>query len=295
VSRAALRTADQSVSTDPTEARKAVPKILIADDDPLTVKALVDRCVANGFDVATAANTVQALLQEFRFRPDLLIVDANMPGVDALSMCADALTSTRRPLNVIVMTGSRNPETEERYEGLRGAHYARKDATFWHGIEEALSDIFPEMAIDLPQSNVGATARQITERPHVLLVDDDADVGRFLVNRLEQCGIDSSYAASGLLAYRAACRERPTAIVSDYAMPNGNANYLLTRLRTTPSTADIPFIVLTGLNLASSEQQNLTRAIRGHPGAAGIVRKSPDLAELLATLKRCCGFEHDHR
>jgi CheY-like chemotaxis protein len=170
----------------------------------------------------------------------------------------------------------------------------KKDATFWHGTEEALTDIFPEGAIGLPQSDLGATALRIKERPHVLLVDDDADVGRFLVGRLEKCGIDTVYAANGLMAYRAACRERPTVIVSDYAMPNGDANYLLIRLRTMPSTAEIPFIVLTGRNLASSEQQYLTRAIRGHPGAAGIVRKSLDLAELLAMLKRFCGFEHDY-
>jgi CheY-like chemotaxis protein len=160
--------------------------------------------------------------------------------------------------------------------------------------EATLTDILPERAIGLPQSDVGATASQIKERPHVLLVDDDEDVGRFLVSRLEKCGIDAVYAANGLMAYRAACRERPTVIVSDYAMPNGDANYLLIRLRTMPSTAEIPFIVLTGRNLASSEQQYLTRAIRGHPGAAGIVRKSLDLADLLAMLKRFCGFEHDY-
>jgi CheY-like chemotaxis protein len=286
-----LRAADRSSSTDPLEARNAAPKILIADDDPLVMKALVDRCVAKGFNVARAANGAETLLQVCRFRPDLLIVDVKMPGLDALAMCANALAPTRKPPNVIVITGSRDPETNDHCEHLRGAYYACKDATFWHGIEAALSDIFPEGAIGLAPSDRGAKVLQIKERPHVLLVDDDADVGHFLVDRLERCGLDAVYAASGLTAYRAACREPPTVIVSDYAMPNGDANYLLMRLRTTPSTADIPFIVLTGRHLASLDQQTLTRTIRGHPGAAGILRKSADISELLAALQRCCGFE----
>lgn len=294
MSRAASRPADQSLSADRFEAGNAPPKILIADQDPLVVNALVDRCVAKGFKVATATDGVQALLQACRFRPDVLIVDVKMPGVDALTMCADVLASARKPLNVIAITASQASEAAERCEGLRIAYYARKDATFWRGIEEALSDIFPERAAGLPQSDVGATVHRIKERPHVLLADDDADVGRFLVGRLEQCGIDAVHAASGLLAYRAACRDQPTVIVSDYAMPNGDANYLLTRLRTTPSTVKIPFIVLTGRNLASTEEQHLTRAIRGHPGAAGIVRKSPDISELLVTLRRCCGSERGY-
>jgi CheY-like chemotaxis protein len=295
MSQAALRTADRSYPTDPLEARNAAPKILIVDDDPFVVKSLADRCMAKGFNVATATNGAQALLQVSRFRPDLLIVDAIIPGVDALFVYVNVLAYAHRPPNVIVITESQDLETERRREGPRGAYYARKDATFWHGIEEALTDIFPERAIDFPQSGVGATALQIRERPHVLLVDDDADFGRLLVSHLENCGMDALYAANGHMAYRAACHERPTVIVSDYAMPKGDANYLLTRLRTRPSTADIPFIVLTGRKLAGSEQQNLTRAIRGHPGAAGIVRKSPDIAELLGTLKRFCGFEYDYR
>ena len=288
---AALRTADRSSSTDPFEARNAAPKILIADDDPLLMKALVDRCVAKGFNVAPAANGAEALFQVCRFRPDLLIVDVKMPGIDALAMCANVLAPAHKPLKVIVIKGSRDSDTEDRCENLRGAYYACKDATFWHGIEAALSDIFPEGAIGLAPSDLGAKVPQTKERPHVLLVDDDADVGHFLVDRLERCGIDAVYAASGLPASRAACSEPPTVIVSDYAMPNGDANYLLMRLRTTPWTADIPFIVLTGRTLASSDQQHLTRVIRGHPGAAGILRKSPDISELLAALQRCCGFE----
>jgi CheY-like chemotaxis protein len=74
-------------------------------------------------------------------------------------------------------------------------------------------------------------------------------------------------------------------------MPDGDAQYLLTRLRTTESTANIPVIVLSGRRLNEATTKSLRRAIGGHPGAAHILRKSEDTSTLFETLREFCGFE----
>jgi CheY-like chemotaxis protein len=74
-------------------------------------------------------------------------------------------------------------------------------------------------------------------------------------------------------------------------MPNGDAQYLLTRLRTTAATANIPVIVLSGLRLNEVTEQCLKREICGHPGATQILKKSQDTYELFEALKKFCGFE----
>jgi hypothetical protein len=66
---------------------------------------------------------------------------------------------------------------------------------------------------------------------------------------------------------------------------------LLTRLRTTAATANIPVIVLSGRQLNEVAAQDLRRAIHGHPGAAHILRKSEDTGALFAALSKFCGFE----
>ncbi len=76
-------------------------------------------------------------------------------------------------------------------------------------------------------------------------------------------------------------------------MPNGDAEYLLTRLRTTAATENIPVIVLSGRQLNEATLKNLRREIRGHPGAAQILRKSQDTYALFETLKKFCGFERE--
>jgi CheY-like chemotaxis protein len=266
------------------------PRMLIADDDPSIVRLLADRCARMGFDVDTASNGIQAALKASRIKPDILVIDVNMPEVDGLSVCAHLLGPDKTPVNVIVITGSRDPDTLERCEGF-GAHFARKGPEFWNDFEAALAEIHPRMAGRIHQSCTDAPARAVRRRPRVLLIDDDNDINLFLTNRLERCGLDVKYASDAQQGYRMACRDEPAVIVTDYFMPNGDAQYLLTRLRTTPATANIPVIVLSGRQLNDVTVQSLRREICGHPGAAEILRKSQDTYALFETLKKFCGFE----
>jgi CheY-like chemotaxis protein len=269
------------------------PRMLIADDDPSIVRLLADHCARMGFDVETASNGIQALLKASRFKPDVLVIDVNMPEVDGLSVCAHLLDPDRTPLNVIVITGSRDPDTLERCEGF-GAHYARKGPNFWNDLEASLVQLHPHMAGRIRQSGTHTPAAAVRSRPRVLLIDDDNDVNRFLASRLEKCGLEVKYASDAQQGFRMACRDEPAVIVTDYFMPNGDAQYLLTRLRTTAATENIPVIVLSGKTLNEVTEQNLRREICGHPGATQILRKSQDTHALFETLKKFCGFERQH-
>lgn len=266
------------------------PRMLIADDDPSIVRLLADHCARMGFDVDTASNGIQALLKANRIKPDILVIDVNMPEVDGLSVCAHLLDPDRAPVNVIVITGSKSSDTLERCEGF-GAHYARKGPNFWNDLEAALAEIHPRMAGRIRETGMHAPAPAVRRQPRVLLVDDDSDISEFLTSRLEKCGLDVRYAYDAQQGFRMACREEPTVILTDYFMPNGDAQYLLTKLRTTVATANIPVIVLSGRQLSEVAIQSLRREICGHPGASYILRKSHDTYALFEALRKFCGFE----
>jgi CheY-like chemotaxis protein len=193
--------------------------------------------------------------------------------------------------NVIVITGGRDPDTLERCEGF-GAYYARKGPNFWNDFEASLAEIHPRMAGRIRQS--GASAPAVRKHPRMLLVDDDSDVSRLLTSRLEKCGIEVQYASNAPQAFRMACRDEPAVIVTDYFMPNGDAHYLLAKLRTTAATANIPVIVLSGRKLDKVTTQILKREICGHPGAAQILRKSDNTHALFEAVQKFCGFDGNH-
>jgi CheY-like chemotaxis protein len=193
-------------------------------------------------------------------------------------------------LHVIVATGRRDAETIETCDSM-GALYVRKGAKFWKDLESALVEIYPAKAERIRQSGLRSTGIAVPKRARVLLVDDDPDVESFLRSRLDRCGIDTLYAADAAQGYLMACKEEPAVIISDYSMPKGDAQYFLTRLRTTPATKDIPFIVLTGRELSGANKLGLYRSIGGRSGAAQIVRKSADTGELFGALQEFCGLQ----
>jgi CheY-like chemotaxis protein len=266
------------------------PKMLIADDDPAIVRLLAERCKSVGFEVETATNGIQALLKANRSHPDIMIIDVNMPEADGLTVCARLLDPSKRPLDVVVVTGSRETETLERCQGF-GAFYVRKGPKFWSGLGAALTAIFPLMADRFRELRQREGA-EMRERPRALVIDDDVAIEQLLSSRLDKCGVELLFASDIALGYRMACREAPSVIVSDYFLPNGGIPYLLARLRTTPDTWDIPVLVLTGRNLDEITVQSLMREVCGKPGVAQIFKKSLDTGELFGALQKLCGFEY---
>jgi len=273
------------------EARSKAPKVLIADDDPGVVQFLANRCLKMGFEVQTAVNGLQALIMARQGRPDVLIVDVNMPEVDGLSLCAHLLDPANQALEVVVVTGNANPETIERCEAF-GAVYGRKGPNLWNTVQSELIELFPEMASHLAETQTSQCAAATRERPRVLVVDDDPDVGLFLGSRLRKAGVDPLFAPDGIRGYQIAHREKPSLILSDYFMPNGDVNYLLCKLRSTPATGNIPVFVMTGRRLDVSTIADLKRKIGGLPGAARLFMKPFDTNELFLALQEYCALEY---
>ena len=266
------------------------PKMLIADDDPDVVRLLADRCVKLGFKVETASNGMQLLIKARHSHPDIMIVDVNMPELDGLTVCTRLLDPGSKPVDIVVVTGSTDPTTAERCESL-GLFYGRKGPEFWKSIESALVEIYPTMADRIEEQKMKSTGNEVHERPRVLVVDDDPAIQMFLASRLGKLGIDTLYASNAVHAYRIACKARPSVVITDNFMPDGDAQYLLYRLRGTPATENIPVFVISGQALNELTEQNLRREICGRPGAAQIFKKSFDTHELFGALQQYCGFE----
>ena len=271
--------------TDIFEARDKVPKMLIADDDPAIVRLLADRCVKMGFKVETATNGVQLLIKARRSQPDIIIVDVNMPELDGLSVCSRLLDPGSKPLEVVVVTGSNDPETAERCESL-GMFYGRKGPDFWNSVEGALAEIYPEPGGQDRRAGKHGDRRRSAAAP--ARAGGRRRSGHRKVPRQPAEQIRHRHA---LCARRRAWLPRSPArksrrvIITDNYMPDGDAQYLLHRLRSTPATENIPVFVISGQPVNDLTEQTLRREIGGRPGALQVFAKSFDTEELFDVLK----------
>jgi len=268
---------------------RVTPKILIADDDPCVLRAVAARCIRMGFDVETASNGLQALIKASQDHPDIIVIDVHMPEVDGLSVLSYFSDTAKKSLHVIVVTGHPGRQIAEMCKGLE-ASCIHKGPNFWNEFEACLTEIYPQRAAEIKQSGKQATKIELRKCPRVLLVDDDVSVKRVLFHEFQKLGAELLYATDATHGFWMARRAEPTVIVTDYCMPNGNAEYLLTKLRSVPETMNIPVIVQSGRRLNDAIKQRLRQPVSGRAGATRILQKSFDSRELFDALQRFCGF-----
>jgi two-component system alkaline phosphatase synthesis response regulator PhoP len=83
--------------------------ILVVDDEPQIVKVLRGYLEKAGFRVVAAEDGQQALAQHKREKPDLVLLDLNLPGVDGIEVARRLRAASNIPL---VMVTARVEETD---------------------------------------------------------------------------------------------------------------------------------------------------------------------------------------
>lgn len=95
-------------------------KILVIDDVESLRKTVEKLLSKNGFSVLSAANGSDGLLLAEEARPDLILTDADMPGIDGHSLCRILKKkASTRGIPVILMSGEMIEEKDV-VSGLEG-------------------------------------------------------------------------------------------------------------------------------------------------------------------------------
>jgi DNA-binding response OmpR family regulator len=119
-----------------------------------------------------------------------------------------------------------------------------------------------------------------SNRPLVLVADDDEDILTLVTFRLERAGCDVVKARSGDEALRVALEQVPALAVLDVTMP-GLDGYQVTReLRRAEATSTMPIILLT----ARAQESDVARGLAA--GADEYVKKPFDARDLRERVER---------
>lgn len=80
------------------------PKILVIDDDPSVCRLIQDVLELEGFEVAVAVDGFAGLRQIEADRPDCVILDVMMPGLDGHGVLTRIRSGGGRHLPVVMLT-----------------------------------------------------------------------------------------------------------------------------------------------------------------------------------------------
>ncbi len=90
------------------------PRILVVDDEQKIRSLVASYLTSDGFDVVEASNGEEAIAAVSRRKPDLVVMDIRMPGMDGL----EALTKIRAISDVWVILLTARAEETDRIIGL---------------------------------------------------------------------------------------------------------------------------------------------------------------------------------
>jgi DNA-binding response OmpR family regulator len=313
--------------------------VLVADDDPDVTQSLAMRLKQLGLSVVRSPDATHALVGVQKMRPDLVILDVNMPGGNGLAV-AEMLASDAefRKLPVIIYTGRDDLLTRIRCMDPRH-YYVQKSPDSWDQIKSIVckelkleidsprtegaiagSGELPSAdavagptvsetqepavetksippndsdapSLDAPQADrdipivdapqQSTPAVDVRKRVKVLCIDDDPDISKVLKIRLAAYNVEVLRAFNGMHGYWTAVGERPDAIICDMSMPEGDGNYIFSRLKSHPLTQDVPVIVLTGQRNPALKRTMLSLGVEAY------LEKPLIFDELLRGLRGC--------
>lgn len=231
--------------------------ILVVDDEAHIRRLLSHELAQRGYDVIEAANGNEAITLTRKHFPDLITLDVLMPDINGLDVTAVLRSDPEtKDIPIIIISVM---EYQERALEIGADDYVHKP----FDTEDILEKI----------------GRLLRKPPAtILVVDDDKALVRSIKYELEMRGYSVQTAYDGEDGLRVLSRLRPDLIVLDLKMPGMHGYDFMRAVRSSSEEADIPIIVLTGIEIKDGKDQALSM------GAAGYVTKSGGLRELFEAI-----------
>ena len=102
-------------------------KVLIVDDEIAFANTLAQRLIMRDMQVGTACDGEQALLKVTSEKPDVIVLDLNMPGMHGMEVLKK-VKNLYPDIQVIVLTGHGTEKDAEEARRLGGFDFLNKPA-----------------------------------------------------------------------------------------------------------------------------------------------------------------------
>jgi len=241
----------------PTEEK---PKVLLIDDDQEIRKIIGEVLAISGYETIQAASGQQGLDLAKKTRPDVILLDVMMPGMDGWTVLTKLQNdSTLTDIPVIMLS-------------------AVNDADMALSLGAATVILKP---IDAERLTAEIAMLVAPLSPcYVLFVEDDLDARTLITRMLQKEGWPFRTVTNGHAALRVMKQALPAAIILDLNMPGMNGFETLEAMQKTPAWKEIPVIVVTSMDLTKDMKDFL------HPLVKTVLPKTGLTRELLGELVR---------
>ena len=137
-----------SAEPEPTAVRRP-PRVLVVDDAPALLLLVTRFLERAGYEVRNTDNGFAAVELALSFRPDLVLMDVNLPGINGIEACrAIRLQAADAAPPIVMITGSDDGETLAQAYSAGATDYLRKPID-WRNFADFVGRFLPPEPLPL--------------------------------------------------------------------------------------------------------------------------------------------------
>jgi len=207
-------------------------RILIVDDELDFVKMLQARLRIEGYEVLVAEDGIKGVQIARREKPDLIILDIMMPGLDGHTVCDTLKKSTLTWSIPVIYLTAKTGQADELLAMEKGARYY------------ITKPYNPAMLLEMVKSAITAGEEAETKEGRILLIDKDLAFAADCEAKLKPAGYEVILAPTADQGVRSAREFRPEIILLDFQTSHDDGHASIKVIAHDDTLKDIPLFIL---------------------------------------------------
>jgi two-component system cell cycle response regulator len=281
-------------------------KILIVDDEPLNVKLLTAMIPSEQYETASAFSGDEALKIVRDFRPDLILLDIMMPGLNGYDLTRILKSNTEsRDIPIVLITAFSGSEYEIKGLEAGADEFLNKPVNKTELLTRAKSLIRLRQYKEQIKSRT-CSINSVTSKkdendcldnedlnlPTILIVEDNKIDAKLLQRYLHGEPYQIKFASDGEKAISRSQQERIDVILLDLLLPGKSGFEVCSTLKEMENTQNIQIVAITGLSDLESKLKGIELGVDDYlikPVNMHILRtRVKSLVKKKALLDRLC-------
>jgi len=255
--------------------------ILIVDDSPANLKVARVALQGEGFDVRVATDGEDALNVLRGFKPRLILMDIQLPGIDGLELTR-RLKAADATKDIVIVAVTAYAMKGDREKALAAGcdGYITKPLdpiTLPDDVRDFIAHAAGEPVSQAAPAHENGSQQRT--RPAILVIDDNTMTIKVIRTSLESQGYEVLEAETARTAIETLSVFRPDLIIQDLVLPDMDGLELVRKLRERLGAWPVPILCVSGLLSRLDE----ARAVKG--GFAEVIVKPIDPLHLLDVVR----------
>jgi PAS domain S-box-containing protein len=244
------------------------PAALVVEDHVPTNKLLTDWLLEAGLEVASAFSGLQGLELARKLRPQLILLDIRLPGLDGWQVLGELKADPETAaIPVMIVSALEGRALPHQLDVMEWFVKPLEKERFLHRLHRSCPALFSD-------------GRHVS----ALVVDDEKRTRKWLADLLEGAGVTVIEAESGGEALRMLGGVHADLVVLDLLMPETDGFAFVRAVRADPRWERLPILVVTAKDLTAEDRRRLNGRIQD------VLAKTTLTQEKLGEHLRALGF-----